>query len=854
MRFALPALILAAIPQVFGAAIYVDNAATGANNGTSWTDAYTAPPTAAQIAPGDTVYLSGGTTGKVYSSTLTFVESGTPGNWITYRVGQDPGHNGQAIFPAISFESYRYIDLNGSRSNGFVPPTSVWNLDEIKGNLGIRTTRTNGLGIYLNAAAGADNRIRWVECGPHGTPDSIGIIHGLSFNNLTTISNLLVEYCWFHDIQDDAINQDSASQNPEYWNAIEIRWNIIERTGDDGVQWSRNGLSLHHNFMRDHWYPLYNGHPDQLQLAGRAMRYLAVYNNIMRNKANSLIIGEFFVEEGGLLGPLIIAGNLFYNTRDWVWNDIQAYGVTMDAWRENTNVSAVSAVWTNLHVLHNTVYYQKTTPFKIGRANPQGGTRSVWVLRLYGSVRNNLIIDGKRDAPTTFSVMSITGDGDYVPGVTNQVGYSVDDFPATHNIVAGANKTMTYHGLQGTNADVHGNGNSSTMPNVSTNDYRFALDPSDAVAKDAGYSLVALTNQFPFLARDLSGAPRGQGSGWDIGAMESVYEVPSNELVLYLRFDDDFSTGVARDSSPRQNHGKHFGYLNNQVESNRFPVSIGFTNPYTGEIRSAAFFQRIEDGWGIYGESGRYVGITNITDFQSASNLSFGAWVFYQPYSAKNATNFGIASNPRFVSSSYAYAGTWAVGLFGNAFSQVRVYNADGANSDIYLGFGPAQHRVSNSGNYQGYSTNWAHLGFTYDAAANVMIHYLNGLAVATNTSLNGVPLTVRGPSGGMTTGFLMFGGDNHNGRPNLTPEDDFGDQYPNHAWFTGGLADASIHRRTLTPQEMYALPRAVRIQGSGGSSGGGGGDVGGGGGGSGGSGGRHNIRATGKLSIGKLL
>lgn len=822
-------LALASIGRAFGASVYVDNAATGLNNGTSWANAYTSFPTAAQIAPGDTVWISGGTTSKVYASTLTFVESGTSANWLKYRIGQDAGHNGVAIFQAISFESFRYIELDGSRSPSFVKPSTVWGIDLIKANQGFQTTRTNGLGIYLNGAAGQDNKIRWVNVGPHGTTNNIGDIHGLTFNNLTTISNLLIEYCWFHDIQNDAINQDSSVSNPEYFDALTVRWCIIENTGDDGVQWSRNGLNLNHCFLRDHWYPLYNGHPDQLQLAGRSMRYLKIWNNIFRNKANSLIIAEHFAEEGGLLGPMLIAGNIFYNTRDWIWNDIQAYGATFSAWRENTNVSAVSATWTNLHVVNNTVYGQHDTPFKIGRSDPSGSTRSVWDLRLYGSVMNNLFIDNKSDQPNTFSSVSLAGDGDYNPSLTNQVGYSVSEFVASNNIVAGANKTMTYHGVQGTNAEVHGMGNVSTMPTVETNTYTMEIAGNDTVAKDHGLSLVALASQFPEINTDLTGRPRGFDGLWDIGAREAPLTFSTQGLVLWLKFDDDLSDGIATDSSPKQNHGKHFGYLNDQVASNRFPISITMTNPYTDEVSGAAFFQRIEDGWGIYGESGRYVVITNTTDVQDARKITVCSWVYYQPYSAANAANFDIANNPRWFSTGYAYSGGLAIGLFGNAFTQVRFYTNNGSNADTYLGFGAAQHRVSDSGSYQGYSTNWAHIGWTYDADANVAIHYLNGIAVATNTQLQGVSVTVRGPSGVQGTGWIMIGGDNHNGRPALTPEDDNGDQYPNHAWFTGGLSKFMIFARVVPPEEMWAITRGAKAAGDFSYGGGGGGGGGGG-------------------------
>ncbi|TXH52738.1 MAG: hypothetical protein E6Q97_15075 [Desulfurellales bacterium] len=828
----------------FSATWYLDNAATGTGAGTSWVNAFTNPTqlTASVLAPGDTVFISGGTSGKAYTNNLTAVESGTASNPIKYRIGQDAGHNGVATFPAMSFETYQNIWFDGARNPVFIPAASVFNLNRNAANMGLRTTRTNGLGIYANGAGGVGNRVRWVEVGPHGTLADIGSIDGIRLLNMTSISNFVIEYCWIHDIQNDGINHNLTTVQPLTWGAMIVRDTLIERTGDDGIQWSCNGLTLYRCKLYDHWRPLYNGHPDQLQLAGGASSWIAVVNCILGNKGNSLIIGEHFITEGGFIGPMLLAGNVFANTRDWAWNDIQAYGVTHNAWRPNDDTSVNQGWFTNLYVLNNTVYYQSTTPFKFGRAEPTGGTRSVFDLRMQGLIANNLLIDTKYNTDTSGN-LGIQGTGDPT-GAADQVAYTTNDLPAVNNIVAGPNRSMNYHGVASLDAMVHGMGNGTNMPAIETNLYSFEIAGNDTVAKDKGFSLVALTNQFPELRTDLSGRPRGYDGLWDIGARDAAPTFSTNELQLWIKLDDDLSDGIATDSSPRQNHGKHFGYLASQDVSNRFPISMTWTNPLTDEVGGAGFFQRIRDDWGVYGQSGRYIGFTNLADFQSKSNVSVMAWIYYQPWDITVETNFGGASNPRWFSSGYAYRGGFAAGLFSSKYSAVRVYNADGANEDYYVGYNQ-EHFVSDSGNYQGYSTNWAHLGFTWNGQAGILITYLNGIPKATNSSLGQFPFTVRGPSGGLGSGFLMLGGDNHNGRVNLTPEDDFGDQYPNHAWFTGGMADFRLFTRVVPPEEMYVIPRGAKAAGdfSYGGGGGGGGEEGGGEGGS--STGKHSIRAT---------
>lgn len=93
-----------------GVAWYIDNAVGTSGNGVSWATAWKSFTNIvwASVQPGDTIYLSGGTTSKTYSEVLWIAKGGTSGRLLTFSAGLDAGHNGTVI-----------IDGGGTRTTGF---------------------------------------------------------------------------------------------------------------------------------------------------------------------------------------------------------------------------------------------------------------------------------------------------------------------------------------------------------------------------------------------------------------------------------------------------------------------------------------------------------------------------------------------------------------------------------------------------------------------------------------------------------------------------------------------------------------------------------------------------------------
>lgn len=111
------ALLLVWAPNSFATNWYVDPAASGSNNGTSWANAW---ETVGAIAWGsihgdDTLYFSGGSTSQTYTTQLSVGASGTLGHQITLAPGQDAGHTGQVIFDGGGSSTQFFINVNGNQ-------------------------------------------------------------------------------------------------------------------------------------------------------------------------------------------------------------------------------------------------------------------------------------------------------------------------------------------------------------------------------------------------------------------------------------------------------------------------------------------------------------------------------------------------------------------------------------------------------------------------------------------------------------------------------------------------------------------------------------------------------------------
>jgi hypothetical protein len=174
---------------------YVDGNATGANNGTSWANAWTTLTSVSGVSAGDTVYISGGASGSSESYSLpggwTMPQGSSPGV-ITYQIGQDSAHNGTAIFDG------------GNSGNPWINGPFVYTTilgDAGDGNMHFAVTNFSGGSVILCSGAAQNMRIGYVNFGTQ--------VGQVAFTSYGSTGPLEFDHCYYYLVPSTGVSISS---------------------------------------------------------------------------------------------------------------------------------------------------------------------------------------------------------------------------------------------------------------------------------------------------------------------------------------------------------------------------------------------------------------------------------------------------------------------------------------------------------------------------------------------------------------------------------------------------------------------------------------------------------------------
>ncbi len=791
-------------PVAGGPDWYVDMDATGANNGTSWADAYKTFEAIKWnlIDPGDTIWVSGG----IYPEYVKPLKKGTQSQPIRIKVSQEAGHNDMVTVSGFSMNDADWITIDGAKNEGYESNIgdNTFNVPLVKNNINLRVDGKllNTYGFNMGSGGLNGFKVKWIE-----VTTSDDEVYGFRFNPSDGMGfeNIEVAYSWIHDVGNDAVYQTQNAIG--HWDVMVVHHTLIERVGDDGLEVAQ-GLTFHHNYMRDNRFV--RGHPDGIQSTGN---YQRIYANIFAGLwGNSILRIQGYADD---YTGIQIYNNLFYSRTDTrlLPNPIELvwYG-NQQPW--NTKVASN---WKDWLIVNNTFA-------DFGQPNAFTFAKRDWLQNAYIvnlRVENNIFYNISKSGfgGTAFGIPGNSPAGSVGCCWHNSEDNTIFDYNVITKTAASAVTTFgvlgSYPNAEAYNAATKYKHNSGTVPSmVNAEAYDYRPTASDTVARNKGVNLSFLN--VPGINQDVMGNPRGAGGAWDIGAFEYPESglapllsenpdpqpepdlAPGAGLVLNLDFEgDSFAGNVFADKSGNSNAADcQRNLVLGGVTKDQCPAS----GPGAGSATAAVF-----TSLGTCRMASDYLAVQKKSSIDNLSRGTISLWV--------KPTEFEYNNSKLLDAFTAGVADTWVIGRDGLNMAQYQLTMNDdnGVERDIFALPGG----TSSQGSWNLYTITWD---------GSRIRGYYNGAL------FGDVPMT--GISKFSLGGYLAIGAMKHNVARNDAsatgncinqyhdPDGD-GDAgnnngsyvFPNAGFFTGSMDNIRIYNRALSAAEVAALAQGVSVQ-----------------------------------------